>query len=270
MILFQMLAGDVPFKGSSIPAIMKKHVSDLPPKFAELGVKVNPQIERAVRHSLSKDRKDRPQSVKQFISELTQAVNSTSSLDAARIPGMLQQEQPDVTASLQILTIPPQSQVFVDNVAVGNSRPDGWLMLEGLQSGKHHIRVRHDGFVDFESEFDSDGNPKEVVAQLTRDTGAIPKPMRYDDAGNRTINAEYASEFVEYARDANNASSDRAAALFANRTAKHPNADAGAEISFFIACCFGINWSFRLATFVRNRIWRCMDGGTFRAPTTSG
>ena len=28
VMLFQMLAGDVPFKGSSIPAIMKKHLSD--------------------------------------------------------------------------------------------------------------------------------------------------------------------------------------------------------------------------------------------------
>ncbi|HNU09252.1 MAG TPA: serine/threonine-protein kinase, partial [Pyrinomonadaceae bacterium] len=31
VMLFQMLAGDVPFKGSSIPAIMKNHLSDTPP-----------------------------------------------------------------------------------------------------------------------------------------------------------------------------------------------------------------------------------------------
>ena len=37
VMLFQMLAGDVPFKGSSIPAIMKKHISDPPPTFAEAG-----------------------------------------------------------------------------------------------------------------------------------------------------------------------------------------------------------------------------------------
>src|SRR5688572_5718627 len=61
IMLFQMIAGDVPFKGSSIPAIMKKHLSDLPPSFAELGVQVSPQFELAVRHTLEKDRHKRTQ-----------------------------------------------------------------------------------------------------------------------------------------------------------------------------------------------------------------
>ncbi|MDQ6653027.1 MAG: serine/threonine protein kinase, partial [Acidobacteriota bacterium] len=38
VILFQMLAGEVPFKGPSLPSIMKKHLTDLPPRFATLGV----------------------------------------------------------------------------------------------------------------------------------------------------------------------------------------------------------------------------------------
>src|SRR6266545_4206750 len=33
IILYQMLAGDVPFKGSSIPSIMKKHLTLPPPSF---------------------------------------------------------------------------------------------------------------------------------------------------------------------------------------------------------------------------------------------
>src|SRR5919107_2133626 len=45
VILFQMLGGDVPFKGTSIPSIMKKHLTAAPPSFASLGVQVPPQIE---------------------------------------------------------------------------------------------------------------------------------------------------------------------------------------------------------------------------------
>jgi hypothetical protein len=37
---------------------MKKHLTDPPPTFAELGVNVSPQIELAVRHTLEKTRKN--------------------------------------------------------------------------------------------------------------------------------------------------------------------------------------------------------------------
>src|SRR5262252_7813490 len=54
VMLFQMLTGDVPFKGSSIPAIMKKHISDPPPSFAAVGIGLSPEIEAAVMHTLQK------------------------------------------------------------------------------------------------------------------------------------------------------------------------------------------------------------------------
>ena len=55
VILYQMLAGDVPFKGSSIPSIMKKHLTLPPPSFQSLGVAVPPAIEAVVRHALEKE-----------------------------------------------------------------------------------------------------------------------------------------------------------------------------------------------------------------------
>src|SRR6187401_1359576 len=74
VMLFQMLAGDVPFKGSSIPAIMKKHISDRAPTFAEMGVQISPEIERAVMHSLEKNKEKRTASVDALISELREAI----------------------------------------------------------------------------------------------------------------------------------------------------------------------------------------------------
>src|SRR3982750_2956469 len=73
VMLYQMLAGDVPFKGSSIPAIMKKHCSDPAPRFIELGVTISPTVEEAVLHTLQKDPKVRTASVEQFVEELRQA-----------------------------------------------------------------------------------------------------------------------------------------------------------------------------------------------------
>ena len=77
IILYQMLAGDVPFKGSSIPSIMKKHLTLPPPSFQSIGVQVDPAIEAVVRHALEKEVEARTPSVGEFLIELRNAVNAT-------------------------------------------------------------------------------------------------------------------------------------------------------------------------------------------------
>jgi eukaryotic-like serine/threonine-protein kinase len=173
VMLFQMIAGDVPFKGSSIPAIMKKHLSDGAPTFAELGLQIAPQIEYAVRHTLEKNREARTQTVEQLVEELKNAVG-TAQQGASQIGYASSAALP--VSQLRVLTNPPQSKVFVDNIAVGQSQNDGWLLLEGVQSGNHRIRISHDGFKDWESDVVFDGKPQQVVAQLAENTGGIPRP----------------------------------------------------------------------------------------------
>src|SRR5215813_8272827 len=55
VMLFQMLCGEVPFKGSSIPSIMKKHLTAEVPTLTSKGVDVPPLIEDVVRHALEKE-----------------------------------------------------------------------------------------------------------------------------------------------------------------------------------------------------------------------
>lgn len=76
IILYQMLSGDVPFKGSSIPSIMKKHLTLAPPSFQSVGVQVPPQIEAVVRHALEKEVEARTATVEDFLREIREAVNS--------------------------------------------------------------------------------------------------------------------------------------------------------------------------------------------------
>ena len=78
IILYQMLAGDVPFKGPSIPSIMKKHLLEKPPHFSELGATVPPEVEEVVRHTLEKEPGLRPPTVQDFINELRTAVNASN------------------------------------------------------------------------------------------------------------------------------------------------------------------------------------------------
>lgn len=79
IIMFQMLAGDVPFKGSSIPSIMKKHLTLPVPTFKSMGVDIPPRIEAVVQSALEKEVSARTESVEQFLSELREAVEASSS-----------------------------------------------------------------------------------------------------------------------------------------------------------------------------------------------
>jgi serine/threonine protein kinase len=170
VMLFQMLTGDVPFKGSSIPAIMKKHISDPPPTFTELKIPLSLEIEQAVRHTLHKEKEKRTASVEHMIAELKSAVEPspigihTSSTGALPV------------AALNIRTNPPKSKIFIDNVPVGESREDGWITLNGIQSGNHYLRVSHDGFEDWQSDVVCDGRPQQVIAELQSGAGKIPMP----------------------------------------------------------------------------------------------
>jgi serine/threonine-protein kinase len=176
VMLFQMLAGDVPFKGSSIPAIMKKHISDPVPTLGSMGVNASPELERAINRSLQKKPDNRTPSVEEFVNDLQHAIYPGSSMIHTTGPG---RSLP--VSSLKIQSKPPESAVFIDNVAVGRTADSGTLLLEGIQSGNHMLRVTHDGFYDWMGDVVCDGNPQEVYAELRAgvadSNAAIPKPM---------------------------------------------------------------------------------------------
>ncbi len=87
VILYQMLAGDVPFKGKSIPSIMNMHLNTPPVPLSERGIEVPEPLEGVVRHALEKDPARRPQSVAEFMAELRAALPGLNG-SATREPGM--------------------------------------------------------------------------------------------------------------------------------------------------------------------------------------
>jgi serine/threonine-protein kinase len=183
VMLYQMLTGDVPFKGSSIPAIMKKHISDPPPPFAVSGTVMAPEIEAAVMHTLAKEKDKRTSSVEAMIAELKEAIYPAAIGIHTTSGGALP------VSSLNIKTNPPKAKIFVDNVPVGESRVDGWITLNGVQSGNHHLRVSAEGFPDWTSDVVCDGRPQQVVADLVSEAQRIPMPaatVAYNAIGGNT------------------------------------------------------------------------------------
>lgn len=182
VILYQMLGGDVPFKGTGIPSIMKKHLTAAPPTLSSMGVNVPPSIEAVVRHALEKDADNRPQSVEAFINELRDAVAQTSaSLDRTYVGNVGVQSATIVTPSqpaisrppaglqeptLHIRTSPAYSRVYINNVSVGKSDGSGQLVIQEIQRGTHRVRVVHDGYAEWERQVECTGGDCSVEAQL--------------------------------------------------------------------------------------------------------
>src|SRR6185312_5956265 len=129
IILYQMLGGDVPFKGSSIPSIMKKHLTESPPPLKSMGVTVPPEIEAVVRHALSKEKEERTESVEKFLEELRDAVNAAS-------------------ASLKTTGDSPEPVSADPNRTMGPRKP-------GSSTGDVSVRGSQTQFTGFETNYDS-------------------------------------------------------------------------------------------------------------------
>src|SRR5688500_13728012 len=87
VILYQMIAGDVPFKGKSVPSIMSQHLNAAPVPLAERGIEAPPLLERAIQHALEKDPEKRPHTVEDFAAELREAMPQLNGNSALREPG---------------------------------------------------------------------------------------------------------------------------------------------------------------------------------------
>jgi serine/threonine-protein kinase len=187
VILYQMLAGDVPFKGTSIPSIMRKHLSEPPPPLADFGLNLPPSIEKVVRHALEKDPAERTPSVERLTQEFREALANP----LAAVPA--QPKTPEQTikktkteplpkaaanasktfaaagepsATLRVLTNPPESLVFLNGEKLGTSEANGWLVAENIRRGKHKLRVVKNNHTAFEAEIACDGEVCQTVAQL--------------------------------------------------------------------------------------------------------
>jgi serine/threonine-protein kinase len=74
VMLYQMLTGDVPFKGKSSAAIMRQHLMNAPPPIAG-SHGISGELEEVVMHALAKNAEDRPATVEEFVEELQFVVN---------------------------------------------------------------------------------------------------------------------------------------------------------------------------------------------------
>ena len=115
IILYQMLMGDLPFKGSSIPGIMKGHLLTPPPPLTVPGSSISPEIEKVVHRALEKSPQMRTPSVEEFIAELEQAVLRPVPAKATPVNVKEDFVDPIITQDLKVIGSPtPHVQIEND------------------------------------------------------------------------------------------------------------------------------------------------------------
>ena len=73
VMLFEMLAGQLPFEGDSAVSVALKHLSEPPPPISQFRPDVHPALESVVMAALAKDPARRWQSAEDFVAALTAA-----------------------------------------------------------------------------------------------------------------------------------------------------------------------------------------------------
>lgn len=77
VLLYELLTGDVPFRGDTAVAVAYQHVSERPQPPSERNPEISPELDRVVLHALAKDRARRFQTASEFREALRLAAEGT-------------------------------------------------------------------------------------------------------------------------------------------------------------------------------------------------
>jgi eukaryotic-like serine/threonine-protein kinase len=84
VVLYELLTGDVPFRGDNLVVVAMKHVTERPPGLLEQRPDIPLRLARAVEHALEKDPEQRFASMDAFVNELRRCRDELGGFEADR------------------------------------------------------------------------------------------------------------------------------------------------------------------------------------------
>ena len=124
VVLWELLAGDVPFTGDNFVAVALRHVNEPPPHLRERRPDVSPRLDAAVERALAKDPAHRFPSMKAFAQELRACLAEPE----GAVPPPVQD------AELTLVTPPPRTRARA-RPRRRRRRPLAWVLLALVVAG---------------------------------------------------------------------------------------------------------------------------------------
>jgi serine/threonine-protein kinase len=82
-VLYELLTGEVPFRGDNFVAVAMRHINEPPPSVRERRPELSPRLDAAIRRAMAKEPRERFRSMDEFCNELTACLQRETSLSAA-------------------------------------------------------------------------------------------------------------------------------------------------------------------------------------------
>jgi serine/threonine protein kinase len=170
IILYEMLAGQVPFNSSaSDPAIYWSEMRDCHtnhpvPSLSHKGVAA--EFEKVIKRATAKRVEDRYSTADEMLADLTRLIDSSVSAALGPKP-----------ARLHLTTVPAAAEVYLDDVLRGaTNAATGKIFIDSLSPGLHSVRVSKPGFNDYRISvsLEADRQTDLQVALAARATMVMP------------------------------------------------------------------------------------------------
>lgn len=111
VVLYEMLGGEVPFKGSTPEGVLRKHITETPPPIKQLGRQLPTEVEKLVMQALEKKPESRPKSAQELAKRLKEL-----------------EREPSVVGT-------PKAREKADAETVEIQKQTGWIKWAGVGLG---------------------------------------------------------------------------------------------------------------------------------------
>ncbi len=155
IVIYEMLTGELPFKGKNPVALARQHIYEPPPRLHSFGPGIPPGIEKVILKAIAKSPEQRHRSCREFLTDWEEAVKFSGTEQVGRkkwvarfasavflIAAALGFLLCKLPGSMYVSSIPPDAEVYLDGEKAGITPKD----IVSVHPGKHYLVIEKDDY----------------------------------------------------------------------------------------------------------------------------